>query len=54
MSDHRTFKYFKEETLQKYAQQFGWTLIDDSNRKDLFLDMVRQNGYELFLQTGTV
>ena len=42
MSDHRTFKYFKEETLQKYAQQFGWTLIDDSNRKDLFLDMVRQ------------
>src|SRR5699024_11424640 len=42
MSEHRTFKYFKEETLQKYAQQYGWTLIDDSNRKDLFLDMVRQ------------
>ena len=21
---------------------YGWTLIDDSNRKDLFLDMVRQ------------
>ena len=36
MSEHRTFKYFKEETLQKYAQQYGWTLIDDSNRKDLF------------------
>ena len=42
MSEHQTFKYFKEETLQKYAQQYGWTLIDDSNRKDLFLDMVRQ------------
>ena len=42
MSEHRTFKYFKEETLQKYAQQYGWTLIDVSNRKDLFLDMVRQ------------
>jgi hypothetical protein len=42
MSEHRTFKYFKEETLQKYAEQYGWTLIDDSNRKDLFLDMVRQ------------
>lgn len=42
MIEHRTFKYFKEETLQKYAQQYGWTLIDDSNRKDLFLDMVRQ------------
>ena len=35
MSEHRTFKYFKEETLQKYAQQYGWTLIDDSNRKVL-------------------
>ena len=42
MSEHRTFKYFKEETLQKYAEQYDWTLIDDSNRKDLFLDMVRQ------------
>lgn len=42
MSEHRTFKYFKEETLKKYAVQYGWTLIDDSNRKDLFLDMIRQ------------
>ncbi len=42
MSEHRTFKYFKEETLQKYAEEFGWTLIDDSNRKDMFMDMVRQ------------
>jgi len=42
MSEHRTFKYFKEETLQKYAEQYGWKLIDDSNRKDLFMDMIRQ------------
>ena len=42
MSEHRTFKYFKEETLEKYAKEFGWTLIDDSNRKDLFMDMIRQ------------
>lgn len=42
MSGHRTFKYFKEETLQNYANQFGWTLIDDTNRKDLFMDMIRQ------------
>ena len=42
MSEHRTFKYFKEETLQKYAEEFGWTLIDDSNRKDMFMDMIRQ------------
>lgn len=42
MSEHRTFKYFKEETLQKYVEQYGWTLIDDSNRKDMFMDMIRQ------------
>ena len=42
MSEHRTFKYFKEETLKKYAEQYGWTLIDDSNRKGLFIEMVRQ------------
>ncbi len=42
MSEHRTFKYFKEETLQKYAAEYGWTLIDDSNRKDMFMDMIRQ------------
>ncbi|HJG27269.1 MAG TPA: DEAD/DEAH box helicase, partial [Subdoligranulum variabile] len=28
MSEHRTFKYFKEETLERYARQYGWTLID--------------------------
>lgn len=42
MSEHRVFKYFKEETLKQYAEQFGWTLIDESNRKQLFMDMVRQ------------
>lgn len=42
MSEYRTFKYFKEETLEKYARQYGWTLIDDSNRKDMFMDMIRQ------------
>ena len=42
MSEHRTFKYFKEETPERYARQYGWILIDDSNRKELFLEMVRQ------------
>ena len=42
MSEHRTFKYFKEETLEKYAKQFGWTIISDDNRKDLFIDMIKQ------------
>ncbi len=42
MSEHRTFKYFKEESLRKYAMQYGWKIIDDSNRKDMFMDMIRQ------------
>lgn len=42
MSEHRTFKYFKEESLERYAEQFGWTLIDDSNRKEMFMEMIRQ------------
>ena len=42
MSEHRIFKYFKEETVKRYAEQYGWTLIDDSNRKELFLEMVHQ------------
>lgn len=42
MSEHRTFKYFKEETVQAYARQYGWRLIDDCNRKDLFLEMIRR------------
>ncbi|MBR6557462.1 MAG: DEAD/DEAH box helicase [Clostridia bacterium] len=42
MGEHRTFKYFKEETLKAYAEQYGWELIDDSNRKDLFMDMIEK------------
>ena len=42
LSEHRTFKYFKEETLKAYAEQYGWRLIDDGNRKDLFMEMIRQ------------
>lgn len=42
MSEHKSFKYFKEETLERYAQEFGWQLIDDANRKNLFMKMVEQ------------
>ena len=42
MSEHKKLKYFREETLESAAKQFGWRLIDDSNRKDLFMEMVRQ------------
>lgn len=42
MIEHRTFKYFKEETLERYAKEYGWQLIDDKNRKELFMKMVEQ------------
>lgn len=42
MSEYRTFKYFKEETLKAYAEQYGWVLIDDSNRKYLFMEMIEK------------
>lgn len=42
MSEHRTFKYFKKETLERYAKEYGWQLIDDKNRKELFMKMVEQ------------
>ena len=42
MSEHRVFKYFKEETLEAAAKQFGWKLINDDNRKELFMEMIKQ------------
>lgn len=42
MSEHRVFKYFKEDTLIEYAKQFGWSIIDDENRKDMFMEMIHQ------------
>ena len=42
MSEHRTFKYFKEETLISYAEKYNWKLIDDNNRISLFWEMVEQ------------
>lgn len=36
----RTFKYFTEEKVYKYAKEFGWELITPANMKDKFMDMV--------------
>lgn len=41
-SGSRKFRYFKEETLKSYAEQFGWTIIDDSKKKDMFMEMVER------------
>lgn len=42
MSEYRTFKYYKEESLVAYAEKYGWTIIDDNNRKASFMEMIRQ------------
>ncbi|MBE6846156.1 MAG: DEAD/DEAH box helicase [Ruminococcus sp.] len=42
ISEYKTFKYFTEDTLEKTAEKFGWRLINDENRKDLFIEMIRQ------------
>jgi len=39
--DKRNFKYFKEETVKKYTQQYGWDLITPANMRDKFMDMVK-------------
>lgn len=49
-----TFKLdiFKEEDTPEVTQQFGWTLIDDSNQQGPVSGHGAPDGYELFLQTG--
>ena len=37
-----TFKYFKEETIKRYAEEFGWQLIDDTNIKGKFMEFVEK------------
>jgi hypothetical protein len=41
VGDKRSFKYFKEETVQKYATEYGWDLITAANMKDKFMEMVK-------------
>lgn len=42
ISNRRVFRFFTEDTLTNAAAQFGWTIIDDNNRKDIFMDMVEK------------
>lgn len=41
MSEAKSFKYFKEETLRYYAEMYGWVIINDENRKEIFMNMIR-------------
>ena len=40
LSGSRTFKYYKKERVQEFADKFGWTVITDENRYELFMEMV--------------
>jgi superfamily II DNA or RNA helicase len=42
ISEHRTFNYFKRETIEKAVEKFGWTFITDNNRYEIFLDFVKK------------
>jgi len=44
LGDRRNFKYFIEETVIKFASQFGWDLITAANMKDKFMAMVKAMG----------
>ncbi len=41
VGDKRSFKYFKEDTVKKYASEFGWELITAANMKDKFMEMLK-------------
>ncbi|MEW5817493.1 MAG: hypothetical protein AB1798_19110 [Spirochaetota bacterium] len=40
LGEKRSFRYFREETLQWYVKQYGWTLITPQNMKQMFISMV--------------
>jgi len=40
VGDKRSFRYFREETVRKYASEFSWEFITPANMKDKFMDMV--------------
>jgi hypothetical protein len=42
MSACRTFKYFKEEKVKEYAEKFKWRIIDNKNKKDIFMEIIAQ------------
>lgn len=38
----RSFKYFKKETIEKYAVEFSWELITPENMKDKFMEFIKK------------
>ncbi len=42
ISEHKTLHYFEHKRVKEYCEQFGWTEITASNRKQLFLDFCKK------------
>lgn len=42
MSENRVFRYYKKERVQEYSQRFGWTIIRDDNKANMFMEMVKE------------
>ena len=42
MSENRVFRYYKKERVQEYSQRFGWTIIEDDNKANMFMEMIKE------------
>ena len=42
LSGRRKFRYFKKERVEEYSEKFGWTILTDDNRYELFINMVQK------------
>ena len=42
LSGNKSFHYYKKERVEEFAQKFGWTVITESNRYELFMDMIHK------------
>lgn len=42
LSGTRKFRYFRKERAQEYSDRFGWTILTDDNRYELFIEMVEK------------
>ena len=38
----RKFNYFKKERVEEFAQAFGWTIITERNKYQLFIEMIEK------------
>lgn len=42
LSGNKQFKYYRKERVEEFAERFGWIVITEENRYELFIDMIRK------------